>query len=139
MRHARRAIELNPAISNAHAHLGDALMELGRMDEARAAYAAEPAVMFRLRGLAVLEHRLGNRAAAQKAFDQLASEVGDAALYQQAEVMAQWGRADQALAMLERARAVGDSGLSLIATVPLLDPLAKNPRFTRMIKDLGFV
>src|SRR5215204_4052683 len=75
----RRAIELNPAISNAHALMGDALMELGRMEEARAAYAAEPRVMFRLRGQAVLEHRAGNRAAAKRAFDQLVKEVGDAA------------------------------------------------------------
>ena len=94
--------------------------------------------MFRLRGQAVLEHRLGNRSAAQQAFDRLVSEAGDAALYQQAEVMAQWGRTDEALAKLERARAVGDSGLSLIATDPLLDPIAKDSRFTSLIKRLGF-
>lgn len=135
----RRAIELNPAISNAHALMGDALMELGRMEEARAAYAAEPSAMFRLRGQAVLEHRTGNRGAAKRAFEQLVNEVGDAALYQQAEVMAQWGETEDALAKLERARAIGDSGLSLIATDPLLDPIAKNPRFVSMVSQLGFV
>jgi TolB-like protein/Tfp pilus assembly protein PilF len=134
----RRSIELNPAISNAHAMMGDALLEMNRMGEARAAYAAEPSAMFRLRGQAVLEHRLGNRSAAQQAFDRLVSEEGDAALYQQAEVMAQWGRTDEALAKLERARAVGDSGLSLIATDPLLDPIARDSRFTNLIKHLGF-
>ena len=134
----RRAIELNPAISNAHALMGDALMELNKTSEAQAAYAAEPSAIFRLRGQAVLEHRLGNRAAAQKAFDQLVSEVGDASLYQQAEVMAQWGQSDAALAKLERARQVGDSGLSLIVTDPLLDPIARNPRFVSLVNDLGF-
>jgi len=54
--------------------------------------------MFRLRGQAALEHRAGNQPAAEKAFGQLVSEVGDAAMYQQAEVMAQWGQADEALA-----------------------------------------
>jgi TolB-like protein/tetratricopeptide (TPR) repeat protein len=134
----RRAIELNPSIANAHALMGDALMEMGKMEEARAAYAAEPHAMFRLRGQAILEHRLGNQAAAERALAQLVSEVGDAAMYQQAEVMAQWRRADEAMARLERARAIGDSGLSLVATDQLLEPISKDPRFIRFVKDIGF-
>jgi TolB-like protein/Tfp pilus assembly protein PilF len=133
-----RALELNPKISNAHASMGDALMEMGKMTEARASYDAEPSAMFRLRGLAVLEHRLGNRAAAERALAELVSEEGDAAMYQQAEVMAQWGRVDDAFARLQRARVIGDSGLSLVATDPLLDPIAKDPRFARFVKDIGF-
>lgn len=134
----RRAIELNPQISNAHAFMADSLMELGRLDDARTAYRAERAAMFRLRGQAVLEHRAGNRAAADKAMDALVREVGDAAMYQQAEVMAQWGNTDEALRRLERARAIGDSGLSLIATDPLLDPISRDPRFVRFVKEIGF-
>ena len=111
---------------------------MGKLDEAREAYAAETAPMFRLRGLAILEHRAGNTAAAEKAFNALVSEIGDAAMYQQAEVMAQWGRTDDALARLQRAREIGDSGLSYVATDPLLDPIAKDPRFLRFIRDLGF-
>lgn len=134
----QRAIELNPEISNAHAFMADSLMELGKLEDARAAYLKEPANMFRLRGLAALEHRAGNQAAAEKAMNDLVAQVGDAALYQQAEVMAQWGRADEAFARLERARAVGDSGLSTVATDPLMDPIAKDARFARLLKELGF-
>jgi TolB-like protein/Tfp pilus assembly protein PilF len=134
----RRALQLNPKISVAHASMGDALMEMGRLNEARAAYEAEPSSMFRLRGLAILEHRAGNEAAAEKAFTQLVNEVGDAATYQQAEVMAQWGKPVNALMLLGRAKVIGDSGLSLIATDPLLDPIAKDPRFRRFVSDLGF-
>jgi len=134
----RQALKLNPAISNAHAFLGDSLMELGRIEEARAAYAEEKHSMFRLRGQAILEHRAGNSAAAEQAFKSLVSEVGDAALYQQAEVMAAWGRADAAMALLHRARAVGDSGLTIILTDPLLDPIARDPRFGGFVRDLGF-
>jgi TolB-like protein/Tfp pilus assembly protein PilF len=134
----QRSIELNPKITNAHAQMGDCLMEQGKIDEARAAYAAEPAALFRLRGQAILEHRAGNQAAAERALQQLVSELGDASMYQQAEVMAQWGRADDALARLARARAIGDSGLSLIATDPLLDPISRDPRFVRFVKDIGF-
>ncbi len=138
VRQYRRALELNPKMSSAHAGMGDALMEMGKMTEARAAYEAEPAAMFRLRGLAVLEYRLGNRPAAERALAQLVKEEGDAAMYQQAEVMAQWGRVDDALARLDRARVIGDSGLSLVITDPLLDPIAKDPRFARFVKDIGF-
>ena len=136
--HFRRALELNPTMANAHAFLGLSLMEQGKMADARAAAAAEKSAMFRLTGQAVIEHRAGNRAAAQRAYDALVGEVGDAALYQQAEVMAQWGRPDEALALLEKARAVGDSGLTAVASDPLLDPLARDRRFQSFVRALGF-
>jgi TolB-like protein len=136
--HGRRALELNPKMSNANATNGDGLMAMGRLAEARAAYLREPSAMFRLRGLAGLEHRAGNQAAADRALAQLISEVGDAAMYQQAEVMAQWGKADEAMAKLQRAQEIGDSGLSMVATDPLLDPISRDPRFKRLVKDLGF-
>ena len=135
---AQRALELNPKISNANAFIGDSLMELGRIDDARAAYLKEPSAMFRLRGLAALEYRAGNQVAAGKALSQLISDIGDAAMYQQAEVMAQWGRTDEAIAKLQRARVIGDSGLSMIATDPLLDPISRDSRFIGLVKDLGF-
>jgi hypothetical protein len=52
--------------------------------------------------------------------------------------MAQWGRTDDALRLLARAQAIGDSGLSQVATDPLLDPIARDPRFARFIKEVGF-
>jgi hypothetical protein len=52
--------------------------------------------------------------------------------------MAQWGRADDALRLLDRARAIGDSGLSYVATDPLLDPLSKDPRFISFVRQIGF-
>ena len=136
--HFQRALALNPAMSNANAFLGTTLMELGRMDEARTHIAREPSAMFRLSALAVLEHRAGNHAAAQAANAQLVAQVGDAALYQQAEVMAQFGQIDAALALLRRARSVGDAGLIAIASDPLLDPLAKDPRFIAFLRETGF-
>jgi TolB-like protein len=133
----RRSLELNPAITYSHAFIGDALMMLGRNEDARREYAAEPSAMFRLRGQAILEHRLQDPAAAQRAYSKLVSEIGDSALYQQAEVLAQWGRASEAVDALLKARQVGDSGLTLIATDPFFDPIAKEPRFVRLKEELG--
>ena len=73
-----------------------------------------------------------------QALAQLVSEVGDAALYQQAEVMAQFERPDEALALLRRARVVGDPGLTAIVSDPLLDPIARDPRFQAFVRELGF-
>lgn len=136
--HFRRALKLNPAMSNANAFLAMCLILTGKLDEARAALAREPSAMFRLTGLAILEHRAGNRREAQGAFTALVSQVGDAALYQQAQVMAQWQRPDEALALLQQARAVGDSGLTAIASDPLLDPIARHPGFKAFVRELGF-
>lgn len=133
-----RALELNPAMSNARAFLATCLIQTGKLDEARKLLAEEPSAMFRLTGQAILEHRAGNPDAAARAFDQLVAQVGDAALYQQAEVMAQWQRPDAAIALLKRARAVGDSGLTAIASDPLLDPIARDPRYRALVRDMGF-
>lgn len=134
----QRALELNPKISNAHALIGDSLMAMGKLDDARSAYQKEPSSMFRLRGLAALEHRAGNQQAAAKAFSELVSELGDSAMYQQAEVMAQWGRSVEAMDRLERARAIGDSGLTMVATDPLLEPIAGDAAFNRFLRQIGF-
>jgi TolB-like protein/Tfp pilus assembly protein PilF len=131
-----RALELNPKISNVHSLIAYCLLQLGKFEEAKTEFEAESVAVFRLSGLAIAEDKLGNRAAAEKAMADLVAEMGDAALYQQAEVLAQWGRADEAVASLWKARAVGDSGLIYLATDPLLDPVRKHAEFIKLLNDL---
>lgn len=133
-----RALAMNPRMSRAHAAIGDALLMLGRSEEARAEYTAEPVEDFRLAGLAVAERRLGNRAAAEAALAQLVATHGDRVLYQQAQVLAQWGEHDRSIATLERALEVGDSGLIYARNDPLLDPLRDDPRFGKLLDAIGF-
>lgn len=135
---ARQALAMNPKLSRAHSAIGDALLMLGRLDEAYAEYAAEPAADVRLPGLAIVQRRLGNDAEAEAALSQLVEEFGESALYQQAQVLADWGRRDQALARLERALEVGDSGLIYTRNDPFLDPLRGDPRFKKLLNRLGF-
>ena len=132
-----RALQLNPKMTYAHALAGSALLGLGRAADSLKEFEAEPEAQFRLSGLAIVHHRLGDRAAAEKAFAQLQSEVGDSALYQQAEVLAQWGDGLKALALLERARQVGDSGLIYLWSDPLLDPLRSTPQFGLFLNQLN--
>ena len=135
---ARQALALNPRMSRANAAIGDALLMLGRGEEARVAYASEPSADVRLTGTAIVEHRIGNEAAARAAMSELVAGQGDRVLYQQAQILAQWGKRDAAIARLEKARRVGDSGLIYARNDPLLDPLRDDPRFTRLLGSIGF-
>lgn len=134
----RRALAMNPKMSRAHAAIGDALLLLGRLPEARVEYEAEPVDDFRLAGLAIVEHRLGRARAAAEARDRLVEQLADRVLYQQGQVFAQWGERDRALDRLERARSIGDSGLIYARNDPLLDPLRDDPRFAALLDSLGF-
>ena len=134
----RQALAMNPKMSRAHASLADALLMLDRLADARSEYLAEPLADFRLAGLAVVEHRLGNTAAAQAAMAQLLAERGEQALYQQGQVYAQWAERDTAVERLEQARVVGDTGLIYARNDPLLDPLRGDARFARILQSIGF-
>lgn len=134
----QRALTMNPRLSRAHAAIGDATLMLGRLEDARTAYAAEPALDFQRTGLAIAEHRLGRVPAARAAMSQLVAEDGDRVSYQQAQVLAQWGDRDAALERLEHALGVGDSGLIYARNDPLLDPLRDDARFARLLHRLGF-
>lgn len=136
--YVNRALVLNPKLSGAHAAIGNALLMLGRTREARDAFLQEPHRLVRLTGLAIAEEQLGHEAAARKAMESLVNQLGDSALYQQAEVRAQWHDLDGALALLQRAHELGDSGLVYARTDPLLEPLRQRPQFIELLGQLGF-
>ncbi len=133
-----KALQLNPAMSNAHALKGYALIQLKRWAEAKASLEQEPSAMFRLTGLAIVGQKTSDQALAEKSYKQLVADLGDAALYQQAQVLSQWGRTGEALDRLERARSVGDSGLIALASDPFMTPLMKDPRYRALERSIGF-
>jgi TolB-like protein/Tfp pilus assembly protein PilF len=133
----RQALQLNPKLRNANGNIGHSLLMLNKLAEARAAYVLEPAALLRLPGLAIVDKKLGNSPAGEKAMEQLISELGDNALYQQAQILAQWGDTNRALDALRRAKVVGDAGLLQAGVDPLLTPLRKMPEFVQLI-DGGF-
>jgi TolB-like protein/tetratricopeptide (TPR) repeat protein len=134
----RKALALNPKLSGAQAAIGRSLLMLGRTREAREAFGREPHELVRETGLAVAELKLGDTAAARRALDRLRADLGDSALYQQAQVAAQWGEREAAMKLLARAQALGDSGLIYIQTDPLLDPLRRLAAFNALRRQLGF-
>ena len=134
----RKSLQMNPRLPRAHASIGDALLNLGQLALSRAEYAIEPVADFRLTGLAIAEYRGGNRAAAQAGLERLVAELGDRVLYQQAQVLAQSGDVETAIARLLKAREVGDSGLIYARNDPFLDPLRDDARMKKLLLGLGF-
>lgn len=136
---ARRALDLNPSISGAHGDIGNALLMLGRTDEAGSEFARERVGLLAIPGRAFVAIRRRDEAAARAAFDELVREEGDNGLYQQAQVLAQWGRKSEALDALDRALAEQDSGLVYLLSDPFLAPLHQEARFKSLLHKLHFV
>lgn len=134
----RSALAINPDLAGVHLVLGDVQLIAGRAAEARAEYLLEGNALSRQRGLAIADRKLGNTAGAETGLAKMIADYGDNSLYQQAQVQAQWGNGEAALAALEKALSAGDSGLVQSRNDPLLDPLRKEPRFAAILRQLGF-
>ncbi|WP_037501758.1 TIR domain-containing protein [Sphingomonas jaspsi] len=135
----RTALSINPKSSNVHGALGDIALLGGDLDAALSHYEQERDPATRLRGIAIVKRRQADDAGADAAMAALVREGGETVHYQQAQVMAQWGRIDDALAHLEKALALRDAGLVRILNDPLLDPVRKEARFVEIERRMGFV
>jgi len=134
----RTALSLNPKAIGVYVILGDINLVQGKPAEAIAAYDQEPGALGRLRGLAVARFKTGDPEAAKAAMAKLVADFGDNSLYQQGQVLAQWGQPNDAILALQRAYAAGDSGLVQLQSDPLLDPLRDDRRFIEIRQNLGF-
>lgn len=66
----------------------------------------------------------------------LVAEYGDASLYQQAQVQAQWGHKTEAVELLSRALEKRDPGMLFARNDVLLDPVRTEPGFDKVILPL---
>jgi len=111
---------------------------LGRIDEARAEFEREPNSLFKLPGLAIIAHRQRRAEEASRALVELVAEHGDNGLYQQAQVLAQAGEEDMAMARLTSAADAIDSGLIYLRNDPFVDPLRDRQEFRALLGRLGY-
>ena len=132
-----RALELNPSLASAHFAIANARLMQGDAAGALAAAKAERIPIYNLTASAIALHRLGDRAAADAAFAAVIAHYGDAALYQQAQVLGQRGEVQTALTRLEQAYASGDPGMLFAPNDPLLDPLRGEPALGQLLSQLS--
>ena len=136
-RAARTALSYNSEISTVYRLLGDMNLVEGNAEAALADYRKEPGEISRLRGLAIANYILEDADASDAAFMELIETYGENSLYQQAQVFAQKGQADQAIEALNRGIDAGDSGVVLTKTDPLLDPIRQDVQFGAILERLG--
>lgn len=130
--------QTSPDRYNVNARLGLSHIFLGDVERGLAICAEEKNETERLPCLAIGEFKNGNTSAAQDAMQTLIETYGDRTAYQQAQILAQWGKRDAALSMLQKAKDLGDTGLTLALIDPALEPLSDNPAFLKLLAEIGF-
>lgn len=110
------------------------LVLLGKPSEALAEVANMPSDDYRRLVLeGAIAARSGKKADAFSAIRGIQQRYGDAANYQEAQVYAQLGMADEAFKALETAWNKRDPGLGSIQVDPFMDPLRKDPRYQSIV------
>ncbi|MEP1143465.1 MAG: TIR domain-containing protein [Henriciella sp.] len=132
------ALSLEPSLSDSHAWIGFAHIQMENYDAAIKASLKEPAAFLKYPCLAVAHHLAGRTIEAKSAMDTLMEEQGSTALYQQAQVYAQWNELDAAMNALNEARTAVDAGLTYLYTDPLLQPLHDREDYKALQRALGF-
>lgn len=136
---ARRSLQLSPDSQRVRSFLANALLALNKTAEAETEYRKmEPTDYRRLLGQAMLAIRAGDRASAMTILRAMKQRYGDSAHYQYAEIYAQLGSNEQAIAELESALAKRDPGMARIRVDPFLDPIRRDPRFAAIESKLNF-
>ena len=82
--------------------------------------------------------RTGNRARAAAILAEMRKSAGDSAYYQYAEMLAQMGDRDGAIAELELAMKARDPGLGFLPTDHNFDSIRQDPRFAAIVARLNY-
>jgi serine/threonine-protein kinase len=133
---SRRTLQLAPTRLEPLYILATSLVMLGRTQEAQAAIAKLPhGNVRRLTIEAILYSRIGDKVSADRAIGQI-ERHGDLANFELAQVHAQRGRNEEALALLDGAWRNRDPDMTRVATDPLFAPLRGDAKFQALIKRL---
>jgi len=135
----RKVLELSPGWLSGHFHVGKVLLARNDAVAALAEMQLEPSAFWRMTGLALVHHALGNTAESDAAIAELTRLGLSGAAYQFAQVHGYRGEVDLAFEWLDRAAATHDSGLAFTRVDPLLDSLRADPRWDRFLSRSGLV
>lgn len=119
-------------------HLTFALILTGKLDEAETELSKITVNWVRLTDEALLATRRADRTRADRAIAGLVAMHADLLAYQFAQIHAQQGQANEAIASLRKAILIRDSGLRQLPTDPFLDPLRADPRFAALVQKMNF-
>jgi TolB-like protein/Tfp pilus assembly protein PilF len=133
----RTALTLSPGSIGAHYVMGVALLLKDEPEAALAAFAEEADEGYRLIGLVMAYHALGQTAESDAVLAELIEKNEGVAAYNIAYVLAYRGEADRAFEWLDKAVQYHDPGLSEIAVDVLFANIHDDPRWLPFLESIG--
>ncbi len=133
----RTTLTLSPGYITAHYFIGEALLLKGEPESALAAMQKPASEVWRLIGLPMAHHALGQAAASDAALAELIEKYEQVAAYNIAYVLAFRGEADRAFEWLNKAVAYKDPGLSRVATQSQFANIHADPRWLPFLESIG--
>jgi len=132
-----KLLQMGPQTALVNCWLGLVALAHGRSEEALELMHREVTDIFRLAGLAVAHHSLGNWGEYEAALAELIEKFGKDSPYQIAEVYGACGNPDKAFEWLDRAYTDRDPGLSYLRMDPFLREMREEPRWQPLLQKLG--
>jgi TolB-like protein len=133
----RSALSLSPDLAGAQSQIGVALLLKGDPARALTAMQKESNEGWRLIGLPMAWHALGDSPKSDAALAELIGKFGEHAAYNIAYVLAFRGEAARAFEWLDKAVAYRDPGLPEISVNPLFANLHADPRWLPFLRKIG--
>ena len=128
---------LNPSYIGVRFLLGESLLLKGDVDAALEAMQQEADEGYRLIGLVMVYHALGDAVASDEALASLIRQFEQDAPYNIAYTLAFRGEADHAFEWLGKAVAYNDPGLTEVAIDPLFAGIHDDPRWLPFLEGIG--
>jgi tetratricopeptide (TPR) repeat protein len=132
-----RMLELSPHLVAGRFRMARVLLADGQPERALEIVNEETGQIYRLAGLAMVHHDLGDSAASQAALDELIETAADVAAFQIAETYGHIGQPDKAIEWLNRAYENQDSGVATILGDLAFEELNDDPRWVELLQKLG--
>jgi adenylate cyclase len=130
-------LRLSPGRIGIHYGTGIALLFKGEAEAALEAMQQESLEVFRLPGLVMAHHALGDTAASDEVLAELIEKYEQDAAYNIAYVLAFRNEADRAFEWLGKAVEYSDPGLAAIAVEPLFGNIEEDPRWLPFLESIG--
>ena len=131
------ALRLSPGYIGAHYFIGKALLFKGELEAALAAMQLEEFEGYRLIGLAMAHHALGQAQASDEVLTELIEKYEKDAAFNIAYVLAYRNEADRAFEWLDKAVEYSDSGLPGIVGTPEFRNIQNDPRWLPFLESIG--
>lgn len=133
----RTALALSPRYFGARYRIGVAQLLKGEAEQALATMEGETFEGWRLLGLAMAQHALGEEDASDGAIAEMIAGYERDAAYNIAYVFAFRGEADLAFEWLDKAVVYNDPGLAEIVAEPLFDNVREDERWVPFLESIG--